>query len=1148
MVTRKDGGAAAGTRPAWFRRFATPTGARPVALVLAGIFLTATSLHGQNITGTILGTVTDSSAAVVPQTTVVATHGATNYTRTVVTDAAGNYELPLLPLGAYKITAQAPGFKKFEKTGIVLLLEQKVRVDFVLEVGAVTETVTVQETLPLVDAYTTERNLVIDSKKIVELPLLGRNFTALLRLTPSVVDRSYIGGAEGFPPYTFNGARPYTNRFLLDGANILDSFDGRTVINPSVDAIQEFTVKTNQYSAEYGGGGGIVNATIKSGTNEFHGSAYEFLRNDKLNARPFFAPRRALLRYNQFGGLLGGPVLIPKLYNGKDRTFFLVNYEGIRNPSPSIRLLRVPSALERQGNFSELGFPLYDPITLDGQGQRTPFSGNTIPRSRWNPFVEKLLTFYPEPNMPLNERNQNYVTTRSNTSSTDQLTVRIDQRISGTWNLFGRYSRSVNNAVSPENFPGSGGNLSGVEGHNAVGGLTSVLSPGVISELRFGYTSRNDRLSLPVDKSRNFDKELGFPFADTLKPFDFAFPRTGITNMTGLGGPDTITFGPNQTWYLSEGLTLLRGSHSIKTGFVVDHYNQATQIVFNRQWSFNGNFTALVSGGRFATRGYAFADFLLGFPFQTFHGPVLPGIGREVSLMTVTNYAGYIQDDWKVSRRLTVNLGLRYELNRPPVEDNDRTVVSEITPQGIIHYPKALNIDDRFLTPQIFTPRTVDGVLVQPGKYFGRLDTRQVWDTDKNNFQPRIGFAFRPFGTDNTAIRAAYGIYNGRHVGRLAFTGGLGAPFRIYTETRQDQTIPPGNLRLGELPAVEFTPEGIFTFNVVTRNNPDPFIQQWNFSVQQQLGKDMKVEVAYLGNRADRINVWRIANIRQVPGAREGTGCPAPCPVPRPFTRPFPQFGEDRTRGPWGWSNFHGFELNVERRFSGGLTFTSTFNWNKGIDNGIEALGDNTDGGQPDQQPENPFRSDLDKGRSHDTTGLRWNSSWVFELPFGAGRKFLGSSNRALTAVVSGWDISGILTLQSGFWFHPVNGFVDNSGTGVGRTRPNRARDGNLPEDQRTLNRWFDTAAFQLPPLNTFGTSGRRVLEGPGVIVWDLGIFRRFQIKESHNVQFRAEFFNAPNHPSFSLPDNNLSSSTFGRISGTSTPPRNIQLALKYSF
>src|SRR5581483_2999678 len=352
--------------------------------------------------------------------------------------------------------------------------------------------------------------------------------------------------------------------------------------------------------------------------------------------------------------------------------------------------------------------------------------------------------------------------------------------------------------------------------------------------------------------------------------------------MTGLGGPDTTTFGPNQSWSLSEGLTFLKGRHSIKTGFVVDHFNQTVQLFFNRQWTFNGNFTSLVSGGRFATRGYGLADFMLGVPFQVLFMPELPGVGRAPNLLTSTSYGAYVQDDWKVTRRLTVNLGLRYELNRPPVEDNNRTVISEITPQGLINYPKDLAIDDKYLTPQILTARTVDGVVLNPGRYFGRLDTRQIWDTDTNNFQPRVGLAFRPFGSENTVIRTAYGIFNGRQVGRLGYASAVGAPFRIYTETRQDQTIAPANLRLGELPSADFSPEGIFIYNLVTRHNPDPFVQQWNFSIQQQIGQNMKLEVAYLGNRADRINVNRFQNIRQVPGAVQGTGCPAPCPVARP--------------------------------------------------------------------------------------------------------------------------------------------------------------------------------------------------------------------------------------------------------------------------
>ncbi len=1128
-----------------------------IILVLAVSALMGESSHAQNITATILGTVKDTSQAVMPKVTVTATQIATNFTRTIVTDEAGNYELPLLPVGEYRVTAELTGFKKAERTGIVLQLERKIRVDFTLEVGEVTDTVNVTESAPIVEAYTNDRGLVVDTTKIAELPLLGRDYTDLLKLTPGVVNRNNADGNNQGPsyggalvePYTFGGVRPLNNQFYLDGANNSDPTWGTVVIRPSIDALQEFNVKTNQYNAEFGGGGAVVNAALKSGTNDFHGSLFEFLRNDKLDARPFFSPTKSPFRYNQFGGVLGGPLVIPKLYDGHNRTFFLLNYEGLRLRSPSDRFLRVPTDAERRGDFSSVPYQLYDPVNIDPEtGERLPFPGNIIPQSRWHPSVESILPFWPEPNMPLNERNQNYFASLADRNDRDQFTVRVDHKLSDKWNLFSRFSLSDREDFSAENFTGSGGNKFNIPARSAGLGLTSTLSARLLNEFRFYYARRNLLAAGPPTQGTNYDAQFGFAYAPRLTPEEFHFPNIGIQNITALGGAGfSYQIGPNETWGLSETLTWIRGSHSFKMGFQGERYYNKLFFLVDRSWSFNGLFTGLIRGGQFVTNGYGFADFLLGHPSSEAFMPILPEIGREPIRNIDQSLKGFFQDDWKVSSRLTINWGLRYEYNMPPIEERDRTTIGDITSLTslAVYYPQSLKIDDQFLSPQFSQDTVVDNQVVPAGSYFSRLNARRLWEPDKNNFQPRIGLAFRPSNNDKTAIRAAYGLFNGKTNGSIFQLPGYSPPFFFFAPVQSDETVPP-TLTLGDFPATSYSPEGIYTFYLLPRHYPDPFVQNWTLSIQRELTPNTKVEAAYQGSKTNNLFVTPILNARKVPGAETGGGCPEPCPVPRPFPRPFPWLGEDRSAGPFGWANYHGLQLNLERRFSQGLTFLTNFTWSKSLTFSACGGGDFTTTCNEDQ-PQNLFNLRAEKGRAMDSIGKRFLASWVYELPFGPNKRFLANGGPLVKALASGWEVTGILEFQGGFPF-TARVLGDISGTGLGRGRASRVADGNLPANQRTVDGWFDTKAFEIPALNTFGNAGNGILDGPGIKNLDLGLFRNFRVREAQSIQFRAEFFNATNHPNFGLPDYHLNSSNFGKILYTSTRSRSIQFALKYVF
>ncbi len=673
-------------------------------------------------------------------------------------------------------------------------------------------------------------------------------------------------------------------------------------------------------------------------------------------------------------------------------------------------------------------------------------------------------------------------------------------------------------------------------------GATGVLSPSLISETRFGYSGFTFIPEQNTQLDRNFDQELGFPYAGDIQPLEFGFPTIAPAAYTSLGTPRYRAFGPNRVWNVNQSFTLARGDHSWKFGGSMERARANTAFFVARAFNFNGSYTALAQGGRFTTAGSSFADFLLGAPQQITYGPSLPGVGRTANIILASSYGFFFQDDWRVNRRLTINYGLRYELNLPPIEENDRTLIGSFTADGKVNYPAGLAVDDKFLPTQFPTARVVDGRTVAAGVYFNRVDRRRIWDVDANNFQPRLGLALLPFGNEKTVIRASGGLFNGRNSGKLGFTAGLGAPFFIQQIERPDQTLQPDSRRLGELPAAQFTPAGVFQYNLIPLDTPDPLIQSWTLSVQRELPGQLLFEASYIGNRAYHIQTTRFVNVRRVPGDATGVGCPAPCPVARPFPRLFPQYDEDRTRTADGWSNYHAAVFKLERRFSNGFAFLSSFTWSKGMDNGGFVVGDDLNGAQGSSvTANNNFNLSAERARSALNVERRFVANWVYDLPFKA------QGNRLVNSLISGWQLSGIVTLQSGFYFSALAS-TDTSGDGQTNDRLNRIKDGNLPKDQRALSRWFDTTAFELPALNTFGSEGRAVLEGPGTAIVDLGVFRQIKFKERHAIQFRAEFFNAFNHANFAIPNRVLGVANYGVITATSSAPRNIQVALKYLF
>jgi Carboxypeptidase regulatory-like domain/TonB dependent receptor len=1122
-------------------------------LVPAAIMFIARPAHAQVINGTILGTVKDLSGAFVPGATITATNTGTSFSRKTITDASGNYTVPLLPIGSYTVTADAHGFKKTIRTGVSLRLGEQARIDLVLSVGSVQTTVTVQGNAPVLDTDTSARTLSIGSNEMVALPLLGRDWTSLVELTPGVTDFSteqsntYTVGFPNMANYSFSGIDNFENSYYVDGIDSTDIFFGQIVFNPSIDAIQEFSVESNQYDAEYGGGGGVVSAAFKSGTNQLHGDGYEFFRNSALDARSFFSPVRSPYEFNQFGGVLGGPVVIPHVYNGRDRTFFMVNYEGQRLHSPTDSLSLVPTAAERNGDFSALGYQLYNPVNLDpATGERLPFANNQIPSSLDNKYVPELLSYMPLPNMPLNVDNQNYFESLTDISNTDQFNARVDHRISDKWETFGRFSWASQTNFDPENYPGYGGNAPSVHTDQAVLGFTGTLSPTLVNEIRLGYTRNDDILSTPIPVGEDYDKTLGFPFASTLPPQFEGMPTISFltSEISGLGSSSLSTYGPDNTAQFNDTLTWVKGNHTFKTGVAWERPTMAGQYATLPSFLFNGGYTALYANGQEATPGFDFADFLLGYPQSVAFDTVLPGVGYIPWEVYFTDIDGFLQDDWKITPRLTINIGLRYDYNAPATEEHDRATLG-VSPQGLVEYAAGLKIPNSDLVPDFPTPGVngTSGQIIPAGQYFERLNTNQLWGPDTTDFQPRFGVAYRL--SNKTVIRASYGIFRSPHFGQVV-SSPESAPFLGFAQTEADTTIPPTQ-SLGILPPSSYTTAGVFDQYSISRNFPDPFMQNWTFGVERALTANTKLEVAYTGSHSYYLFEEPNINLEQVPGDSTGNkmGCGNDCPISQPFPFLYPWLGRVFSYNSGADSDYDALQVNAVHRASNGLTFQGSFDWEGAWDDDDVPF---VEGQNPDGIPENPYNMKAEWARSEFAPEKRVSGAWVYDLPFGPQERF-SSRSRAVNALIGGWTTSGLLELQSGLPFQ-INQEGDTSGTGETRERVNRICNGNLAPGQRSLTNWFNRSCFVLPQLNTFANEARDDLWGPGLTSFDVAVLRQFKVREGQHLEFRAEFYNVLNHPSFMISYGNeyLGSGTYDDITATSTNARIIQFALKYTF
>jgi hypothetical protein len=1077
--------------------------------------------HAQNATGTIVGTVRDPSGAVVPNVEVRITNEQTNQGTSFKTDSMGNYTAPLLRPGVYSVSAEASGFHRFLASGLVLQVDQTARVDIAMQVGDVSQTVEVTGAAALLQTENATMGAVIDDRKIVELPLNGRSFIDLALLSPGVMR---AGGAQGQWALTVDGGRPQNNNFLLDGTQNTDGDFNKAVVNPSVDVIQEFKVQTSNYSAEFGrSGAGQINVVTKSGTNEFHGTVYEFFRNSAMDARSINSPSK-LPNFNrhQFGGTTGGPII-------RNKTFFFANYEGVRRVQGQSATSSVPTAALRSGDFS--GQPLiYDPATSRDNPSfdasrpvsatnpriiRDPFPNNRIPSNRIDPITNEVLETVPLPN--LGGEVNNYLDTRSARQTDDQWSVRGDHQIGQSDMFFGRFSGNNTDSFSPNALPGFGTNFE-TRPKNLTLSEIHTFQPTLINEFKFGYVRLFETDLHENGYGRDWIADLGIPGVGFGGEAARGLPQFSVRNYATFGD---ATFAlprllRNNTFQWVDNLTWLKGRHNVRVGFEARRFRYNLQAWYQSRgfFQFSEGFTTRTASND--GTGHPMASYLIGLPFFSQRQ-----VGETIIDTRSTTLAGYVQDDFKVSPRLTLNLGIRYEVNTPLRDVGGRLPNVDFSKPGL---------------PQIF----LGGQLGYPaGLVF----------TDKNNWAPRFGFAFRPFTDETTVLRGGYGIFYGADDGNTYFNNVRGVPSIIPHTIQSDNFVP-------EIFEIGFTtkarlgdPNIVTTYGPIDMNLRTGYVQQFGFNVQRQIGRSYVIDVGYAGTIGKKLQRSRPFN-----NAPPGPGTINP-------RRPYQQFeiaegtqlvtdfelvsrlipiGAAQMLENSASSFYNGFQLRFEKRFSQGLTFITTYTFSKAMTDAPSFRST----AQESDTAMDPTNLALEWGRMGWDARHRFTTGYVYELPFGRGTGLLNK-------IAGGWQLNGIVQLQSGNPFTiGVSGDIANIGAPNNNT--NRANyvggDPDLPGDQRTTERWFNTAAFATPATFTFGNVGRNTVDGPGLVSIDASLAKNTFVTERVNAQFRAEFFNMPNHPNYNTPGRFVNTPQFGTVVGQRTSARQIQLALKLVF
>jgi len=1140
------------------------------SISLLFVFLCTVGASGQAARSELVGEVRDQNGALMPQVKLTLTEVATGQAISR-TFADGSYTITNIKPGIYNITVETNGFKQSTHEGVRLATGERVRLDFVLQPGSITEMVTVVQDASLLRTESGSLGQVIRNRKIVDIPLNGRNFLSLVSLSAGVAQPPPTTAGPSFP--RINGGRPRTNEYLFDGISVLQPEPGQVAFFPIVEAIQEFKVEVNSPPAELGRfNGGVVNLTTKSGTNDFHGSVFEFLRNEALNARNLFAPtttanpNKPVFRRNQFGFVAGGHVI-------KDKMFYFGDYQGTRQLIARVRISTVPTLAQRAGNFSSsLGALLFlqsngsigttvtaTPVNvIDTNGNTIQarvgqifrpsddraYAGNQIPPNTFDPVSTLLLQRYP---LPTTSGAANNFTRIGNESTTqDQFDLRLDHRFSEKDQIYGRlsFAKDITSPVTPL-ADGSGNITTGVTGltdtraQSIAGNYVHVFDSRMVNELRIGYTRRSiDRDATQLDSTPSESLHLfGIP---TNGAFQNTLPTFSIAGLQQLGpSANTASNFRTDVTQIFDATSWQYARHSLKAGIdfrwsrldVIQPPSPTGNFSFSTLFT-NAQAVPTIGSALSSFTGNALASFLLG-QVQTFSIDIQQNVLRPRA--HVQEY--FVQDDFKASSRLTINAGLRYTLNFPSTDADDQGAVFNLQTQQL--------------------------------EYLGQNGfSRSARRLHKLDFGPRLGIAYRL--NDSTVVRAGFGLI---WIEQAGITTPFTTPQFPFIQTVSQRTLdnitPAFVLSTGpNVAPVPLTPDaglgqGVFT---VDANLGSGYAQQWNVAVQRELTKNLVVEVAYAGSKITHVGIPD-TNINQLSAAQLALGPALLQRVPNPFfgqvprssnlgdptiplaqlLKPFPRFTNVAFyRNNVGNTNYHALQAKLEQRFSRGLSFLMSYTRSKLIDEASSVFDASILTGPIANFPvADSFNRRLERDVSTGDIPNAFVSSFTYELPVGKGKRF--NPGGVAGKILGGFELAGVITLQSGIPLAVTQATNFNAFAGFGTQRPNRVADPNLPSSEQTTARFFNTAAFTIAPQFTIGNSSRNPVRGPAYKNFDRAVIKRMTFGEMRNIEFRAEAFNLTNTPPLGAPNTVFGSAGFGSITSAGDP-RVIQFGLKVNF